>query len=145
MSDSTHSGAGAVEIKKSKWKFFTSLRFPEDGFTPRATVSNMNVYEITNPPPRKTSKLAQNQNQQEARQVMQSAAASLEKLTAVEPAQKTEDQMFGDLLAKVLQGIPECEEQGYAKNGGSATNLNKKAPDNTSYHKYPRYRFVIFR
>ena len=35
---------------------------------------------------------------------MQSAAASLEKLTAVEPTQKTEDQMFGDLLAKVLQG-----------------------------------------
>ena len=119
IDSSKSSGAGADEVYASPWKFYESLEFLSDTFTPRKTKSNANdeddgsPYVDAKPPFAKTSKkftLAQNN---EIHRAMSTATTVLKSVISSKKNQKPQgedvDDTFGKLLVGQLKLIPECD------------------------------------
>lgn len=113
---SKSSGVGTDEVFVSPWKFYDHLNFLSDSFTPRATQSNaqnISPYNVDNPPSAKAARKMLTAQSESADKLMSSAAMALEKLVSsrenVQQAEKTEDEIYCELLRKLLSQIPECE------------------------------------
>ena len=88
--------------------------------TPRKTTCNADLgpYAIPDDPlPPKSRNVAQNAKQEAAQRVMESAANALERLTSTLPqeqqqkaTEKDEDDIFAELLGKILKSIPDSED-----------------------------------
>ena len=116
IESSKSSRVGTDEVYVSQWKFYESLQFLNDAFTPRKTKSNADdeddnsPYADTKPPSKSNKKIAQAQNN-ELHKVMGTATTALqsviskknEKLTSEGP-----DSTYGKLLIEQLPLIPEC-------------------------------------
>ena len=107
---SKSSGAGADEVYVSPWKFYESLEFLSDGFTPRKTKSDANdeddgsSYVDTKPPSAKISKklgLAQNN---ELHRAMSATATALESVISSKKNQKPQGEDVDDTFGKLLVG-----------------------------------------
>ncbi|XP_057299361.1 uncharacterized protein LOC130629986 [Hydractinia symbiolongicarpus] len=143
VESSKASGAGADDVYESNWKFFQVLHFLNDSFTPRRTFSNADensTYEVLNPPSAKSAKKIRDSSMETAQKVMHSAAAALEKLNekrsngGAERKEKTEDEVFCELLCKILTSIPNGEEKDMLKLNmqHSATSLKYKRRHSSS-------------
>ena len=56
VESSKTSGAGTSDVFTSSWKFYETLSFLNDSFTPRETKSNASTYNTNNPPSNKAAK-----------------------------------------------------------------------------------------
>ena len=119
IESSKSSGAGADEVCVSPWKFYESLEFLSDAFTPRKTKSNANneddgsPYVDAKPPSAKTPKkltLAQNN---EIHRAMSTATTVLESVISSKRSQTPRGEDVDDTFGKLLVGqpklIPECD------------------------------------
>lgn len=116
------SGAGTDEVFCSSWKFYDSLYFLNDAFTPRQTVSNASdeieiaetPYENAKKPSSKSEKKIASAQKNEMQRVMSTAASALESIMSKrkiekESAAEDEDDAFCNLLKKQLKLIPDCD------------------------------------
>eukprot|EP00794_Sanderia_malayensis_P010215 gene10215-11264_t len=122
------SGAGADDVYRSKWQFFESLSFLADNIVPRTTESNLPkqrstetqdaqnsqqyAYDIgDNNPSSKKSKKTEAKRTDE---LIETAIDALKKPRAAE-RERTADQIFGEMVWKMLAEIPEGYEKDMAK------------------------------
>lgn len=116
------SGAGTDEVFSSSWKFYDSLHFLSDAFTPRQTVSNVSdeiettetLYENAKKPSSKSEKKMASAQKSEMQRVMSTAASALESIMSKRTIEKEsvaedEDGAFCNLLKKQLNLIPDCD------------------------------------
>lgn len=109
------SGAGSDDVYISPWKFFDSLHFLSDAFTPRSTTSNaeeFSTYDATNPPSAKSKKKIADQQNEGIQKAMSSAAAALEEIASKRAKKLDEnkgDNAFCQFLSNQLSEIPECD------------------------------------
>jgi len=112
IESSKSSGGGTEEVYVSPWKFYESLEFLSDAFTPRKTKSNANEDADSNPPSAKVSKkLAQDQTN-ELHKVMTTATTALQSVISKKnekPPSEDADDTFGKLLIGQLRLIPDCD------------------------------------
>ena len=119
IENSKSSGAGANDVYVSPWKFYESLEFLSDAFTPRKTKSKANdeddglPYVDAKPPFTKTfKKLALAQNN-ELHRAMSTAKTALESVISSKKNQKPQcedvDDTFGKILVGQLKLFPECD------------------------------------
>eukprot|EP00794_Sanderia_malayensis_P004987 gene4987-5645_t len=120
------SGAGANEVYKSRWQFYESLQFLADNVLPRRTESNLTkrnadtpieeeeneiyAYPVNNKPSAKSAKKTE---ALKTDQLLETAITALRQPT-VKPSdnsERTADKIFGEMVWKMLQEIPDC----YAK------------------------------
>lgn len=123
IENSKSSGAGADDVYLSPWKFYESLEFLNDAFTPRKTKSNGfdepdddSPYAEAKPPSSKSSKKMALAQQNELHKVMSTAASALESVISSRKDQpiskdKSEDadDAFVKLLVSQLKTIPDCD------------------------------------
>eukprot|EP00794_Sanderia_malayensis_P012439 gene12439-13725_t len=119
------SGAGADDVYRSKWQFFESLSFLADNIVPRTTESNLPKQRSTetqdaqnsqytyhigdNNPSSKRSKKPKRTDE-----LIETAIDALKKPRAAE-RERTADQIFGEMVWKMLAEIPEGYEKDVAK------------------------------
>ena len=119
IKSSKSSGAGADEVYVSPWKFYKSLEFLSDAFTPRKTKINANGEDHGSPyvevkllSAKTSKKLALAQNN-ELHRAMSTTATALESVISSKKNQKPQaedvDDTFGKLLVGQLKFILECD------------------------------------
>lgn len=120
IESSAKSGAGRHELYFSKWRFYESLVFLADSFTPRQTESNLCSNQPQ--PPTRTPANSNKKGKYSATEevVIPLMQAALEKMDApslppVVEKNKTEDEKFCELVCEMLSGIPENLEKAMLK------------------------------
>ena len=94
IESSKSSGAGADEVCVSPWKFFESLEFLSNAFTPRKTKINANdeddgsPYVDTKPPFTKSSKKLALSENNELHRAMSTATTALESVISFKKKKK---------------------------------------------------------
>jgi len=81
IESSKSSGGGTEEVYVSPWKFYESLEFLSDAFTPRKTKSNANEDADSNPPSAKVSKKLDQAQTNDLHKVMTTATIALPRKT----------------------------------------------------------------
>ncbi|XP_066924631.1 uncharacterized protein [Clytia hemisphaerica] len=122
-------GKGTATLYVSPWKFFDSLHFLRDSFTPRQTTSNapkdlvgssgstsavnISAYNENNAPSAKSLKLMKDAETKNLHQVMANATNLLGQLAQPKekPAQvqKDQDDYFCDLIRSMIGTVPETD------------------------------------
>ena len=115
IESSKSSGAGTDELFVSPWKFYESLEFLSDAFTPRKTKNNTNEeddgasIDVT-PPSAKSTKKDPKVPTSELHGVTYTTTfqSVISKKNEEAPPEDVDD-MFGKLLIGQLKLIPECD------------------------------------
>ena len=120
---SKKSGAAESDVYKVRWKFYESLKFLDEHISPKPTVSSFtpsrssstdsSTSEVNSPAlatptrPFKTARTENgpNENSERIAKLMDTAASLLAR-PEVPSVEKDEDDIFGDLLVKMLKRIP---------------------------------------
>lgn len=120
------SGTGADDVYRSKWQFFESLSFLADNIAPRRTESNLPkrsseevedmendnsqyAYQVQNKP---SSKITKKTEAKRTNELIETAIDALKRpRPSAEQRERTADQIFGEIVWKLLAEIPE----GYGK------------------------------
>ena len=110
------SGSGREDIYIPKWQFYRHLLFLKDNFTPKATESNVKRKSSEERP--SNSKAKASKSNLEISQVASSIeniadAFSAKKCAATDDTKivRSEDDIFGEMIAKMLSKIPSSEEK----------------------------------
>ena len=113
-------GSGTSDVYNPKWQFYRLLLFLKDNFTPRPTETNLkrnfssrNTEEVRSPPIKRDTRIeaisrvadSMADMAQTLRQKRHVAAVTREQ----EKAEKSEDEIFGEIVTKMIAGIPESE------------------------------------
>ena len=117
---SKKSGSGTSDIYNPKWQFYRHLLFLKDKFSPRPTETNLkrnftgrNIEEVRSPPIKRDTRIeaisrvadSMPDMAQTNRQKRDVAPVTREQ----EKTEKSEDEIFGEMIAKMIAGIPESE------------------------------------
>ena len=102
----TNNGSGTADIKKPTWLFFDSLKFLGDNLTVKGTSSSINLIEVS-----QFKKKRKEVNSSEVDEWMTNQNALMSKLIQSydEPKESTfvtEDELFGQVIAKSIAKIP---------------------------------------
>ena len=105
----TKSGSGTADIKKPTSPFFDSLKFLDDNLTVKGTSSSINLSEVS-----QFKKKRKEVNSSKVEQWMTNQNALMSKLIQSydEPKESTfvtEDELFGQVIAKSIAKIPDGE------------------------------------
>ena len=105
----TKSGSGTADIKKPTWPFFNSLKFLDDNLTVKGTSSSINLSEVS-----QFKKKRKEVHSSEVDEWMTNQNALISKLIQSydEPKESTfvtEDELFGQVIAKSIAKIPDGE------------------------------------
>ena len=105
----TNNGSGTADIKKPTWLFFDSLKFLGDNLTVKGTSSSINLIEVS-----QFKKKRKEVNSSEVDEWMTNQNALMSKLIQSndEPKESTfvtEDELFGQVIAKSIAKIPDGE------------------------------------
>ena len=117
------SGSGRDDLYQSKWQFYIHLVFLKDTFTPRNTESNYkrSNRELSNSPDNNAGLVSGNKSAQDPAHAINRVAESMESIvgqlnsressasTLQHP--KSEDEIFGEMVIKMIAKIPESEEK----------------------------------
>lgn len=124
------SGAGTSNVYKSKWQFYDNLSFLSDNVTPRGTTSNAGkrnlgngasadgdyAYQVENSP---SAKSARKMEVYKTNQLIETAITALNKPKEpyIPPANvsKTADQLFAEMIGKLLETIDEGQAKDFLK------------------------------
>ena len=103
------SGSGTAGIKKPTWPFFDSLKFSDGSLTVKGTSSSINLGEVS-----QLKKKRKEVNCSEVDECMTNQNALMSKLIQLynEPKESTfvtEDELFGQVIAKSIARIPNGE------------------------------------
>ena len=125
MESSKKSGAGRNELYFSKWRFYEPLMFLSDSFTPRQTESSYSAQENSYPSQETTPNSARAKRgrpspMEEVIPIMKAALnkmdeSSVNKMPPPRESSNTEDQLFADLICKMMTDIPESFEKATLK------------------------------
>ena len=113
-------GSGTSDIYNPKWQFYRLLLFLKDNFTPRPTETNLkrnfssrNTEEVRSPPIKRDTRIEAISRVADS---MADMAQTLRQKTDVAPVtreqektEKSEDEIFGEIVTKMIAGIPESE------------------------------------
>ena len=121
---SKRSGAGADEVYKIKWPYFEMMSFLKDNLQPRKTVSNLtlesnnNIESDDTPSQPVAEKMRTSRpkkrlegQQDEDVQFKKVATAYMQKMSQPEKFQKDLDEVFGEMITKKLQSIPNGQQK----------------------------------
>lgn len=158
------SGCGTDDVYVSQWKFFESLSFLKDAFTPRRTHSNADgsgPYKVTRPPSAKSARKIADAQVENANKVMESAASALEKLVASREsnneqqnpsqkieAEKSDDEIYCEMLHRLLTQVPDGDDKDDLKLRIQQLVINTKRNtmqsqplrlNHVMYHRYGMY------
>ena len=105
----TKGGSGTADIKKPTWPFFDSVKFLDDNLTVKGTSSSINLSEVS-----QFKKKMKEANSSEVDEWMTNQNALMSKLIQSydEPKESTfvtEDELFGQVIAKSIVKIPDGE------------------------------------
>ena len=105
----TKNGNGTADIKKPTWPFFDSLTFLDDNLTVKDTSSSINLSEVS-----QFKKKRKEVNSNKVDEWMANQNALMSKLIqsyneAKESTFVTEDELFGQVVAKSVAKIPDGE------------------------------------
>ena len=105
----TNNGSGTADIKKPTWLFFDSLKFLGDNLTVKGTSSSINLIEVS-----QFKKKRKEVNSSEVDEWMTNQNPLMSKLIQSydEPKESTlvtEDELFGQVIAKSIAKIPDGE------------------------------------
>ena len=105
----TKSSSGTAGVKKPTWPFFDSLKFLDDNLTVKGTSSSINLSEVS-----QFKKKRKEVNSSKVEQWMTNQNALMSKLIQSydEPKESTfvtEDELFGQVIAKSIAKIPDGE------------------------------------
>ena len=117
------SGSGRDDLYQSKWQFYIHLVFLKDTFTPRNTESNYkrSNRELSNSPDNNSGLVSGNKSARDPAHAINRVAESMESIvgqlnsressasTLQHP--KSEDEIFGEMVIKMIAKIPESEEK----------------------------------
>ena len=117
------SGSGRDDLYQSKWQFYRHLVFLKDTFTPRNTESNYkrSNRELSNSLDNNAGQVSENKSAQYPASAINRVAESMESIvgqlnsressasTLKHP--KSEDEIFGEMVIKMIAKIPESEEK----------------------------------
>ena len=117
------SGSGRDDLYQSKWQFYRHLVFLKDTFTPRNTESNYkrSNRELSNSLDNNAGQVSGNKSAQDPARAINRVAESMESIvgqlnsressasTLQHP--KSEDEIFGEMVIKMIAKIPESEEK----------------------------------
>ena len=113
-------GSGTSDVYNPKWQFYRHLLFLKDNFTPRPTETNLkrnfssrNTEEVRSPPIKRDTRIEAISRvadrmadmAQTHRQKRDVAPLTREQ----EKTEKSEDEIFGEMVTKMIAGIPESE------------------------------------
>lgn len=128
---SEKNGAATAELFVSKWKFFSQLDFLANNLIPRNTSSKVSSSVSANSIENSTYNVDSefNERSQNNAEVLHIRASKelmgktmqpldqiqLQKSASTEPPAKSEDDLFCELLGKILNNIPECPEKDIVK------------------------------
>ena len=128
---SEKNGAAAAEVFVSKWKFFSQLDFLANNLIPRNTSSKVSSSISANSSENSTYTVDSDFNERlpnnaevlhvrASKEVMGKTMQTLDQIqlqksASSEPPAKSEDDLFCELLGKILNNIPECPEKDIAK------------------------------
>ena len=113
-------GSGTSDVYNPKWQVYHLLLFLKDNFTPRPTETNLkrnfssrNTEEVRSPPIKRDTRIeaisrvadSMADMAQTLRQKRHVAAVTREQ----EKTEKSEDEIFGEIVTKMIAGIPESE------------------------------------
>ena len=113
---SRKSRSGTDQLYKSKWRFYERLNFLDDHITPRQTFSNFNVgktadgsetEEIAAAKPPKIQKLTK----------MKTAVEYMKTMSVDEKKEKSDNEVFADVIIRLLRKIPNGFEKEALKLG----------------------------
>ena len=113
-------GSGTSDIYNPKWQFYRLLLFLKDNFTPRPTETNLkrnfssrNTEEVRSPPIKRDTRIEAISRVADS---MADMAQTLRQKRDVAPVtreqektEKSEDEIFGEIVTKMIAGIPESE------------------------------------
>ena len=124
---SKKSGSGQDDLYTSKWLFFQPLSFLRNNVIPRVTETNLKRTQVEttqNPREGKISRpVFRKMSIQEKNNAINRVAESIESIADKISAQnesllppettksKSEDEIFGEMIFKMVSGVPECEEK----------------------------------
>ena len=119
---SKKSGSGTSDIYNPKWQFYRHLLFLKDKFSPRPTETNLkrnftgrNIEEVRSPPIKRDTRIeaisrvadSMPDMAQTNRQKRDVAPVTREQ----EKTEKSEDEIFGEMIAKMIAGIQSQKEK----------------------------------
>ena len=100
---SKKSGSGQDDLYTSKWLFFQPLSFLRNNVIPRPVFRKMSIQEKNN---------AINRVAESIESIADKISAQNESLLPPETTKsKSEDEIFGEMIFKMVSGVPECEEK----------------------------------
>ena len=113
-------GSGTSDAYNPKWQFYRHLLFLKDNFTPRPTETNLkrnfssrNNEEVRSPPIKRDTRIEAISRVADS---MADMAQTLRQKRDVAPVtreqektEKSEDEIFGEIVTKMIAGIPESE------------------------------------
>ena len=113
-------GSGTSDVYNPKWQFYRHLLFLKDSFTPRPTETNLkrnfssrNTEEVRSPPIKRDTRIEAISRVADS---MADMAQTLRQKRDVAPVtreqektEKSEDEIFGEIVTKMIAGIPESE------------------------------------
>ena len=123
---STKSGSGTGDLYATKWQYYRHLLFLKDSFTPKATETNLKrqLPMSSSTIPSTESSARSNKKKNENRiEVIDKMAVSMADMTEsirfkrnlpskeVPEAVKSEDSLFGEMITKMIENIPNAEEK----------------------------------
>ena len=122
----TKSGSGTADINKPTWPFFDSLKFLDDNLTMKGTSSSINLSEVS-----QFKNKRKDVNSNEVDEWMTNQNALMLKLIQSydEPKESTfmtEDELFGQVIAKSIAKIPDGENKEELKTEIQQCILNAK-------------------
>ena len=112
---------GFRQVYRSNWKFFSSLTFLQNAFTPRGTYCNGSespAVDTVCPPSSKSARKSEAAKRDTEAQVTELLAESNEKEETIQIGQKclsNQDRIFCDLIYAILQDIPDSEDKDLMK------------------------------
>lgn len=117
------SGSGSAEVFVSSWKFMKDLLFLEDNYVPRKTVSNIGAKQTFTKTQENFKQKQDNsqllENLQKSNTMMDFAINRLTQpkspINKQLNAQKTPDELFGDMVAAMLKEIENPRAKDFAK------------------------------
>ena len=112
---------GFRQVYRSNWKFFSSLTFLQNAFTPRGTYCNGSespAVDTVCPPSSKSARKSEAAKRDTEAQVTELLAESNEKEETIQIGQNclsNQDRIFCDLIYAILQDIPDSEDKDLLK------------------------------
>ena len=121
---SKKSGSGVSNVYNPKWQFYRPLLSLRDNFTPRLTKINLkrsfsstSTEEVRSPPIKRDTRLKAISRVADSKadmaQTIRHKRDVAPVITEQEKTEKSEDEIFGEMITKMIAGIPESEESTY--------------------------------